>query len=263
MNARSALFDLYGDHLRARGGRARIASLVRLLEPLEIAAPAVRTAVSRMVRQGWLEPTKVDGAPGYVLTRRAVDRLEQAAARIYRTDAAAGWDGRWHVVVPSRTTQRASRERLRNGLAYLGYAPVGDGTWIAARPSAELDALLTAEDVPAERFTARHQGDDSDLVRRAWDLEAIGRSYQRWLAEARSLVGSAATLPDDEQCFASRSRLVHEWRKFLFTDPGLPRQLLPDDWPGDAAATFFDQQATRLLPAATRHVDACLAPERP
>ena len=47
MQARSALFDLYGDHLRARGGRAPIAALVRLLAPLEIAAPAVRTAVAK------------------------------------------------------------------------------------------------------------------------------------------------------------------------------------------------------------------------
>src|SRR6185436_11860272 len=56
MQARSALFDLYGDHLRARGDRAPVAALVRLMAPLGIAAPAVRTAVSRMVRQGRLGP---------------------------------------------------------------------------------------------------------------------------------------------------------------------------------------------------------------
>ncbi|MBQ1068474.1 PaaX family transcriptional regulator, partial [Micromonospora sp. D75] len=33
MQARSALFDLYGDHLRARGGRAPVAALVKLLAP--------------------------------------------------------------------------------------------------------------------------------------------------------------------------------------------------------------------------------------
>ena len=31
MQARSALFDLFGDHLRPRGGRAPVAALVRLL----------------------------------------------------------------------------------------------------------------------------------------------------------------------------------------------------------------------------------------
>src|SRR3954465_9117045 len=58
MNARSALFDLYGDHLRTRGRSAPIASLVRLLAALDVAAPAARTAVSRMVRQGGLSPVR-------------------------------------------------------------------------------------------------------------------------------------------------------------------------------------------------------------
>ena len=53
MDARSALFDLYGDHLRLRTDDFRaqvpVAALVKLLAPLGVQAPAVRTAVSRMV----------------------------------------------------------------------------------------------------------------------------------------------------------------------------------------------------------------------
>jgi phenylacetic acid degradation operon negative regulatory protein len=259
MNARSALFDLYGDHLRSRGGSARVASLVALMAPLGITAPAVRTAVSRMVKQGWLLPVRLSGAAGYALTPRAERRLDNAAARIYRTTANDEWDGHWHLIVPDRPVDRATRERLRSGLAYLGYAPLGDGTWLAARPSPELDALLNAERIGSESFLARHQHDDAGLIRRAWDLEAVGRSYRRWLAEAHELVGSLPGDPADEEVFAVRSRLVHEWRKFLFTDPGLPRNLLPADWPGDEAADYFDAQASRLLPPSARFVDLCLA----
>ena len=75
MNARSALFDVYGDHLRSRGGQAPVAALVRILAPLDIAAPAVRTAISRMVRQGWLAAVRLDAGPGYRLTARAERRL--------------------------------------------------------------------------------------------------------------------------------------------------------------------------------------------
>ena len=259
MNARSALFDLYGDHLRSRGGRARVASLVAMLAPLDIAAPAVRTAVSRMVKQGWLRATRIEGASGYALTARAESRLEEAATRIYRTRTADGWDARWHLVVPSRPRDRARRERLKSGMAFLGYAPIGEGTWVAARPSPELDALLDAEGVRAERFAAAHETDDADLVRRAWDLDAVGRAYQRWLADARVLVGALPARPSDQNSFAVRSQLVHEWRKFLFTDPGLPRALLPGNWPGDEAAAFFDAEAARLLPASARFVDHCLS----
>src|SRR5438309_6735448 len=64
VRARSALFDVYGSYLRARGGSVAIAALVRLLEPLDFGAPAIRTAVSRMVRHGWLAPVRLPDGPG-------------------------------------------------------------------------------------------------------------------------------------------------------------------------------------------------------
>jgi phenylacetic acid degradation operon negative regulatory protein len=256
MNARSALFDLYGDHLRTRGRSAPIAALVRLLAALDIAAPAARTAVSRMVRQGWLSPVRLPQGRGYALTAKAVRRLDEAGRRIYR-DAPAAWDGHWHLLVIQHIPDRPRRDRLRAGLGYLGYAPLSDTTWIGPRPSPELDALLEAEDVRAERFAAGYDGDARGLVARAWDLDALARAYERWIGDAEELV-SAHPDSGDEQAFATRSRLVHEWRKFLFRDPGLPPGLLPDDWPGAKAASFFDAEAARLLPAASRFVDRCL-----
>ncbi len=259
MNARSALFDLYGDHLRSRGGRAPVAALVRLLAPLGVAAPAVRTAVSRMVRQGWLDPVRLPAGPGYALTSRAVRRLDDAATRIYRT-ASVEWDGTWHLAATTLPSERSTRDRLRAGMTFLGFAQLDDATWLGPRWSQEVDALLGAEGVRAERFTAHHDGDSVGLVRRAWDVEGLARSYSRWLAEAQSDIDDVGPDPDDEAAFAARSRLVHEWRKFLFLDPGLPRGLLPGDWPGDKAAEFFDSESQRLGPAASRFVDECLRP---
>ncbi len=258
VNARSALFDLYGDHLRSRGGRAPVAALVRLLAPVGVAAPAVRTAISRMVRQDWLTPVRIAGTPGYELTPRAALRVDEAARRIYRLRRNR-WDGSWHVAVPAHVAERTARDRLRAGLSFLGYGQLGHDTWVSPRASDELDALLATEGVIADTFTARHLGDPCGLVRRAWDLDALALAYARWLEDARDLVAAADPPPHDEDAFAVRSRLVHEWRKFLFTDPMLPRKLLPESWPGDDAAAFFDAHATRLLPAANRFVDTTLA----
>ncbi len=258
VNARSALFDLYGDHLRERGGQAPVAALVRLLAPLGVAPPAVRTAVSRMVRQGWLDSVRLPQGPGYALTPRAVRRLDDAAARIYRTRESA-WDGQWHLVVTTPAAERSRRDRLRAGLTFLGYGQLDDGTWIGPRWSVEVDALLEAEAVRAERFTATHDGDTFGLVRRAWDLEGLARAYSRWLADAEQIAGQAGPSAGDEQAFAARSRLVHEWRKFLFLDPGLPHSLLPDGWAGEKAAAFFDAESQRLLPMSVRFVDTCLS----
>jgi phenylacetic acid degradation operon negative regulatory protein len=255
------LFDLYGDHLRIRGGSAPVAALVTLLRPLGIAAPAVRTAVSRMVRQDWLAPVRIGSAPGYALTSRAARRLDAAANRIYRTRDLA-WDGTWHVVVTRNVEERSVRHRLRTGLGYLGYAQLDTDTWISPRSSDELDALLAVDEIRAEKFNARHDGEAASLVRQAWDLKALARSYEVWLGQARALIDRSSGTDQPERAFAVRSELVHEWRKFLFTDPALPRSLLPEPWPGDAAAAYFDAQAERLLPLATTFVDQTLSSPR-
>ena len=260
VDARSALFDVYGDHLLSRGGVAPVAGLVRLLAPLDIAAPAVRTAISRMVRQRWLTAVRLESGAGYRLTPRAERRLAEAAARIYRSSSEP-WDRRWHLLVLEPVTNRATRERLRTALGYLGYAPLREGTWISPRPSGEVASLLDGEGVRSTSFSAKHDGDDAALARSAWDLPALAAAYRRWLAQARDLVSEVASGTDDadQQAFMVRSRLVHEWRKFLFQDPGLPPELLPADWAGSEAAAFFDEQASRLLAGASRYVDACLA----
>lgn len=263
MHARSALFDLYGDHLRARGDRAPVAAVVRLMASLDIAAPAVRTAISRMVRQGWLQPERLSTGRGYALTTRARHRLDDAASRIYRTREAV-WDGSWDLLVLDPLTQRSARERVRTGLSFLGYAPLSDSTWISPFASPEVDQLLAVERAGWVRLRA-HDDRPTERARRAWDLETLARAYVAWrgfadrlLDDPASKLGGIAGAGEDERAFAVRSVLVHEWRKFLFTDPGLPAELLPHDWVGHEASRFFAQEAAGLLPAASRFVDACL-----
>jgi len=262
VNARSALFDVYGDHLLERGKQAPVAALVRLLAPLGISAPAVRTAVSRMARQGWLAPVRLPEGAGYRLTPRGVRRLGQAADRIYR-QAAPAWDGRWHVVVVERIADRAQRARLRSALSYLGYGCLDGATWIGAHPSVELEALLAAERVRAERFHAGYDGDARGLAARVWDINGLAHAYRQWLDGAHELIGLAGPGQPDVVVFVARTALVHEWRKFLFTDPGLPAELLPTPWPGTVAAELFHSEAARLLPATARFVDCCLRPAVP
>jgi phenylacetic acid degradation operon negative regulatory protein len=260
MQARSALFDLYGDYLRPRGGRAPVAALVRLLAPLGIAAPAVRTAVSRMVRQGWLLPLRMETGPGYLLTPKAARRLDEAAARIYRTGR-TGWDGRFDLVMIAEPLPRRDRQKLAANLAFLGYGALDDRTWVATRAAQDVDLVLVEAGVAYERFTASHAAGTPgavDLVRRAWDLAAIGEAYDQFVAELRPVVASITPRSDDEEAYAARFRLVHAWRAFLFRDPQLPPVLLPNGWPGAGAASFFDRHAARLRPAADRYVERCL-----
>jgi phenylacetic acid degradation operon negative regulatory protein len=254
VRARSALFDVYGSYLRARGGSATIAALVRLLEPLGFEAPAIRTAVSRMVRQDWLRPVRLPDGPGYALTKRAERRLDEAASRIYRTRPST-WDGRWHVLVLEELPSRGDRDRLDSSLRLIGYGPLGPATWVAPRPSPELPDIL--EDVPARVFHGDHDGDDKELAARAWDLDTLAADYTAFVTEWLPVV-SAVDGSTPPEAFAASQRLLHAWRKFLFRDPGLPSPVLPPDWPGTVAARFFDEHTHRLAPAAESFLSDCL-----
>jgi phenylacetic acid degradation operon negative regulatory protein len=229
-----------------------------MLNCLGIAAPAVRTAVSRMVRQGWLVPIQTAHGRGYRLSERASRRLDEAAARIYRHQPVPEWDGRWSIALVEHSRDRTRRERLGRALEYLGYRRLHADTWIAPRPVGELESVVKAEGLALSTFQGSYGGTDDELVVRLWEPERLAEDYRQWLEEARSLVARAGEHPSQETAFAVRSELLHEWRKFLFRDPGLPRTLLPHDWPGQTAASYFDRESSRLLPAASAFVDACL-----
>ncbi|HWH29658.1 MAG TPA: PaaX family transcriptional regulator C-terminal domain-containing protein [Mycobacteriales bacterium] len=261
MDARSALFDVYGDHLRTWPGLVRggtpVAALVRLLAPLGVRSAAVRTAVSRMVRAGWLEGVRLPAGPGYALTDRAQQRLDEAAKRIYRTTE-EDWDGTWHLVVVTPPHHRTEREHLHAALRYLGYGLLAPTTWVAARPAPELDDVLADAGAAGQRFLAAAELSARDVVRQAWDLTALAAGYRRFLSDARRALDERPTATAAD-AFAAQMRLVHSWRQFLKVDPGLPAELLPADWPGTTAAAWFDEQSARLLPAARAFVAACLA----
>ena len=257
MHARSALFDLYGDHLRARGDEAPVAALVRVLAAVGIAGPAVRTAVSRMTVQGWLDPVELPTGRGYRLTEATIHRLDDAYSRVYRSGPPP-WNGYWQVVLLPHLESRSRRSRVRSGLAWAGYGEYSDGVWVSPYPRAELGAMLRAEGVLATTAVACDFRPEQPVT--AWDLDALGKEYETWLAETRQLLARAHEVHEDpdEAAFAARFVMVHEYRKFLFRDPGLPDVLLPEHWPGRAAHRWFTEQATKLYPAADRFVARCL-----
>lgn len=195
------------------------------------------------------------------MTERARLRLDEAGARIYRTRA-TGWDGRWHVRVLTPIAERRRRERVRGQLRFLGMAPVSDSTWVSPHASVEVDRLLLDEGLVAVCLTTTDIG-PTDVLLEAFDVAGLAAAYDAWLVEAAGIVadaGAPAASGEHVAAFVVRSRLLHSWRKFLFSDPGLPASLLPRDWPGRRAAAFFDEHAARLLPAASRYIDQCLTP---
>ncbi len=264
MRARSLLVTVWGDTIRPLGGEIGAGSLIRLMAPLRLTPRAVRAAASRMVRQGWLRVRRAGRRAFYSLTAAGEWRVEHGVRRVYRTRPEP-WDGRWRLltyVIPEG--RRAERDRLRRELAWLGLGPLSRGTWLTPHDLAPvLREVVASHGLCGEvaLFEARHLGPEEPqaLVSRCWDLDAVAARYRRFIARQRPRAEAIrqrqrAGRLSDAAAFAERTRLVHEYRKFLFIDPGLPEELLPPGWPGREAARLFREAHEVLSEPARRFV---------
>jgi phenylacetic acid degradation operon negative regulatory protein len=258
----SFIFTLYGDmvHGREGDGSLWIGDLVRLMAPFGVSEPAVRQAVSRMAGQGWLVARREGNRAFYAVTDRGRRRIEELSPRIY--GPVIEWDGRWRMLTYSvGEDRRERRDRLRKELAVLGWAPLSSSTWIspadaldAAREAAAGAGALDCVDL----FDARYRGPLSDrqLLEKCWDLEAIARSYRAFVERYEPRLARERERPrlSDEDAFAERLWLVHDYRKFVYIDPGLPSELLPPHWPGTTAAALFRAYYAALESKSMRHL---------
>lgn len=257
MHARSAVVDLYGDHLSSRGWWAPVSTVIMLSRTVQVQPAATRTAISRLVAQGWLEPAHRDGSRGYAATPAARERWTHAHTRIY-ADGPAAWDGRWHLVHVGSGGERRRRDQVATTLAYLGYGRLGGSVWVSPRQSPELAVSLEGLEAPWVAVHGPLDGgqNPAEIAAAVWDLDQLRDDYEQFSARVESEQPSPT--PSPAQAYADRTRLVHEWRRFLFRDPDLPAAVLPPDWPGHEARRRFLATAGLLAPAAGRFVEEAL-----
>jgi phenylacetic acid degradation operon negative regulatory protein len=244
----SFIFTLYGDLVhggeQGGGGSLWVGALIALMAPFGVSAAAVRQAVSRLSRQGWLAARREGNRAYYSVTARGARRITELSPRIY--GPVIDWDGYWRVLVFTGGAPRDVRDRLRGELRVLGWAPLSAATWIApgdsleaARSTVESNGL--AESVHLFEGTYRGPLSDRQLVERCWNLEEIGTAYRAFVDRYRPRLTrerDGAAL-DDESAFVERLWLVHDYRRFAYLDPGLPSELVPAHWPGTTAAALF------------------------
>ena len=257
LNPRSLLFTLYGDYVHPLGQQeVRVGALVRLAGELGVTGNALRSALSRMTREGWLAVRRNGGSPRYRLSERGCALIEEGTRRIYGRHRAA-WDGRWLVVSYSLPEpRRGQRDRLRQGLSFLGLGSLGNGLFVSPhdlrQPVRELIRRSGVErEVTMHHGTLEWPADPAQVVARAWDLRRLEARYAEFLERTRRDLAEAASL-DDREAFRRRFLLTHEFRRFPFSDPDLPDALLPAGWLGIAARDAFFEYNRKLRRRAER-----------
>jgi len=262
INTRSMIFTIYGDYIRHYGNQIWIGSLIRLLKEFGHNDQAVRAAISRMSKQGWVHAEKKGNKSYYSLTERGVKRIEEAAKRIFKLRPEK-WDGKWRMLVYTIPEEKRNlRDELRKELVWSGFGTVSNSCWISPNNlEKQLYDLIEKYDIGpyVDFFIAEYDGPHKNtmLVEKCWDIDAINKKYEEFISQySLKYVVDKNKIHrgemSDAECFVERTKLVHEYRKFLFVDPGLPEELLPGKWMGGHAAALFSEYYKELAKPASR-----------
>ncbi|MBB3017347.1 phenylacetic acid degradation operon negative regulatory protein [Microvirga lupini] len=248
IRAGSLIVTVFGDAVVPRGGVLSMASLLEIMRAFRISDTLVRTALSRLVSDGWFERWKVGRNSYYRLTPRGQEAFAQATQRIY-TGPSEDWQGAFDLLLLENTQDRTA---LKAELSGVGYGALGADLMIAASPATrEPGSVLRLSAAPADIETARR------LVERAWPLDEIESRYKRFID---TYSGTLAALErgakfTDLEALLVRILLIHDYRRAVLRDPLLPAQLLPKPWAGDRARALCGTIYKTLLPASERWID--------
>ncbi|WP_431036523.1 PaaX family transcriptional regulator C-terminal domain-containing protein [Streptomyces sp. P6-2-1] len=93
------------------------------------------------------------------------------------------------------------------------------------------------------------------MSRSGWDLDGIDGRYRefavRYGPEAEQLAATASV--GGGHAFVTYLSVLDHWRKLPFRDPGLPPEVLADDWAGPEAVRLFERLVALLEGRALAH----------
>jgi phenylacetic acid degradation operon negative regulatory protein len=210
LTARSVVLSVL---LGAHPAWASSSELVTLTADFDIKEPTLRVALTRMVSAGDL----VRSANGYRLSERLL-------ARQRRQDDALDprlkpWDGTWTtLVITSVGSDARSRASIRTTLHDRRFGELREGVWM--RPD-NLERQATGDLLDRLRVLVARDEDPAGLSGELWDLPA-------WARVGRQLLDQMRDAKDTPRRFVAAAGAV----RHLLTDPVLPEELLPENWPG-------------------------------
>ncbi|WP_407687639.1 PaaX family transcriptional regulator C-terminal domain-containing protein [Mycobacterium sp. HUMS_1102779] len=224
MTARSVVLSVL---LGAHPACATAGELIGLTADFGIKETALRVALTRMVGAGDL----IRSAEGYRLSERLLARQRrQDDAMRPRTRA---WRGDWlTLIVTTVGTDARCRAALRTTMHHKRFGELREGVWM--RPD-NLDPDLGPDTLGRVRVLRARDDAPAELARALWDLPA-------WSATGHRLLDEMATAADVPGRFMVAAAMV----RHLLTDPVLPGELLPGEWPGARLRAAYHDFATEL-----------------
>lgn len=216
----SLIVTVFGDLAFREGDRVSTQVLARITEPIGIKPEALRVALHRLRKDGWIDSQRVGRGSTYHLTAHGSQQTHAAAPRIYgRTNPAVQeWAlftaGPGDSASQSALDALAATQQMIRITATSAFGPSGTG-------AAPKNLLVSSVDISRAPVWLQSLACPEDTCAAYTNLLKMFRDVERALPDNLTAL-ETATL---------RVLIVHSWRRVLLRHPDLPDMLFPKGCP--------------------------------
>ncbi len=218
-----------------------LASLLEFMALLEIEGNAVRTALSRLVKDGVLERQKHGRHTSYRLVKQEEERFARASKKIY-ADGAGQWNGEFDLLLlPEAAATSKLGNRIRSDFRQTGFGSPMQGVFIRPAGDALLPKAVTQHNPVCFRAKTVDEEPVGMMVQKSWQLDALNKEYGELLRYFSSIASETVLHASNEEALGLRVLLIHLWRRLILKDVDLPADLKGEGWQGEIARARIAQ----------------------
>ena len=251
LSAWSLIVSFLGDAIGPRGGMVSAGALQTLMQRLDAGAGAVRTALSRLAADGWIERSREGRNSFYALSGDVGDTVLSAERRIYAASSLLPADTPRSLVIAPEPLSDATLRVIETAgalqltphvfICFAGATGLPAALRLPGATLADARALIPGAAILAQVAGARQVSEIEDL-------------RQAYLPVSAALDTGAAPAPED--AMALRCLMIHEWRRLALRVLAIPADLLQPADPEPETRALVASIYARLLPASEAWLDA-------
>ena len=231
----SLIVTIFGDAVLPYGEFVRLTSLLEITSTIGIDDGAVRVAVHRLEKEGWLKKRKVGRNALYALSKTGEEESRTAAKLIYGFNEQPVSGVLQMLIMADGPGRAKSREKLIEN----GWGLITANIVLTSGSKEQLSALNGLSENDSYYFLPIDIG-NKDVLRlcsRAWSLDCLNDEYKSFVQLYQPIaeqMQSGRTYAQSEALLL-RVLMIHDYRRLILKDPLLASRYLPERWQGTKA----------------------------
>lgn len=270
----SLIITFFGDAVEPRGGIVAASTLQSVMQVMGVGSGAVRTACSRLARDGWIERQKQGRNSFYRLSDMGHTPFRNASRQIYATPPTAAptsnpnktglsqpslSSNKYTLLIqnPQNTSSSHWQSMLVSGIRINGncvlFASADPRLRGLLANMQEFEDTLVLTDASARL---------PDWIRRIVCTDESAHRYHQLMQRFALITQNPPT--DPLTSLAIRCLLIHEWRRLLLRSTPVPIELIPANWPHNDCHSFVASLYRQLFGSGEQWMDEnALGPDGP